>query len=157
MDFVPTKPAVFVNLYNNKWNTNFPLWQEGSWSERVRFWPTGELEVRGWETRVPLLAAVADGPGGRLAKTQRGLSVSRPGVLVTAFGGNPYGAGTLLRLWEQTGAGGELSVTLPTGAKFTSATPVDLRGEKTGEAIRITRGKFTVKLSACAPGSYVLE
>ena len=29
MDYVPKIPAVFVNLYNNMWNTNFRLWQDG--------------------------------------------------------------------------------------------------------------------------------
>jgi hypothetical protein len=39
MDYTPTTPSVFVNLYNNMWNTNFALWQDGSWSEKVRIWP----------------------------------------------------------------------------------------------------------------------
>ena len=38
--FQPQKSTVFVNLYNNEWNTNFPEWQDGSWSSRVRLWPT---------------------------------------------------------------------------------------------------------------------
>ena len=33
-NYVPTKANVYINLYNNMWNTNFPLWQEGSWSSR---------------------------------------------------------------------------------------------------------------------------
>jgi hypothetical protein len=64
MDFVPAKPTVFVNLYNNMWNTNFPLWIDGSWTSRVRLWPMDastegvaeNLAVRSWETRLPLLA-----------------------------------------------------------------------------------------------------
>ena len=71
MDFVPQTPTVFVNLYNNMWNTNFPLWQDGSWCERVRFWPTSDLVVPAWEARVPLLAAVAEGPAGKLPATPR--------------------------------------------------------------------------------------
>jgi alpha-mannosidase len=157
MDFVPKTPTVFVNLYNNKWNTNFPLWQEGSWTERVRFWPTGDLVVPGYEARVPLLAVTADGPGGKLPPTQGGLSVSRPGVLVTAFGANPDGTGTLLRVWEQAGVSGDLAVTLPTGAKFTTATPVNLRGEKVGEPMRIVDGKLALSIRGFAPASYVLD
>jgi hypothetical protein len=157
MDFVPKTPTVFVNLYNNKWNTNFPLWQEGSWSERVRFWPTGELAAPGSEARVPLLAATADGTAGTLPPTQAGLSVSRPGVLVTAFGANPDGPGTLLRVWEQTGTAGEVLVTLPAGAKFSTATPINLRGEKSGAPIRIGDGKLTLNLRAFAPVSYALN
>ena len=73
LDYTPKKPTVFVNLYNNEWNTNFPEWQDGSWSSRVRLWPTGRnfgiaqaLIVPSWEARLPLLAAAADGPAGKL-------------------------------------------------------------------------------------------
>ena len=149
LDYQPKKPTAFVNLYNNEWNTNFPEWQDGTWSSRVRLWPTGRnltrqpaLIVPSWEARLPLLAAVADGPAGKLPQAQAGLSVSRAGVLVTAFGQNPDGAGMLLRLWEQSGDSGVLTVTLPVGFKAKSAQPVDLRstpvasrcGSETGES-----------------------
>ena len=163
MDFVPEKPSVFVNLYNNMWNTNFPLWQEGSWSERVRFWPTAkgtktaaDLAIKSWEARVPLLTVAATGAG-TLPATQAGIAVSRPGTLVTAFGANPDGKGTILRVWEQTGVSGNLTVTLPVGAKFTTAIPVTLRGEKTGEPVKITDGNLVFQLKAYAPASFVLE
>ncbi len=104
MDFEPKRPTVFVNLYNNMWNTNFPEWQGGSWTSRVRLWPTQgdnlcqNLIVPSWEARLPLLAAAAEGAGGTLPSIQSGVSVSRPGVLITAFGGDPDGVnkGTLL-------------------------------------------------------------
>jgi hypothetical protein len=162
LDFVPQRPSVFVNLYNNKWNTNFPLWQEGSWSERVCFWPGKDLVVRSWEKRVPLLAVIAEGPAGDppttragLGVSRPGLSVSRPGVLVTAFGGNPDGPGTLLRVWEQSGVGGDLTVTLP--GNFHTASPVNLRGEPAGKPTGIQDRKLVFKLPAYAPASYVLE
>ncbi len=155
LDFLPKKPTVFVNLYNNEWNTNFPLWQDGSWSERVRLWPTAELLVPSWEARVPLLAALATKPGGKLPAEQAGLSVSRPGVLVTAFGNNPDGAGTLLRVWDQTGATGEIAVNLP--SCFKAAVPVDLRGEKTGPPIVITKASLKFTLKPFAPASFLLE
>ena len=110
MDFVPQQPSVFINLYNNHWNTNFRFWQEGSWSERVKFWPLSKgansaenLAINSWEARLPLLVATAKGPAGTLPVSQTGLSLSRPGVLVTAFGDDPDGnPGTLLRVWEQS-------------------------------------------------------
>jgi hypothetical protein len=161
MDFVPKRPAVFVNLYNNMWNTNFPLWQQGSWSERVRFWPTAKgtatvanLTEKSWEARVPLLAVAAAG-GTKLPATQAGLSVSRKGVLVTAFGENPDGVGTLLRVWEQAGITADLTITLP--GDYSSATPVNLRGEKTGEPVPVKDRQLTIPLQAFAPASWVLK
>ena len=41
LDFVPKKSVVFINLYNNQYNTNFPLWQDGTWSERARILAVG--------------------------------------------------------------------------------------------------------------------
>jgi len=161
MDFVPVKPAVFVNLYNNMWNTNFPLWQDGSWSERVRFWPTAkgtatvtDLTVKSWEARVPLMAVAATG-GTRLPATQAGLSLSRKGVLLTAFGANPDGKDTVLRVWEQAGVTADLTITLPGG--FASATPVNLRGEETGAPLPVNDRSFTIPLKAYAPASFLLK
>jgi len=163
--FQPRKSSVFVNLYNNEWNTNFPEWQDGSWSSRVRLWPTqGEdlgktLIVPAWEARLPLLAAATDGRGGSLPAVQSGLSVSRPGVLVTAFGGDPDGVnkGTLLRVWDQSGASGELVLNLPAGFQAASATAVDLRGGKTGAPIPIKDGRLIFDLHAYSPASFILN
>jgi hypothetical protein len=164
MDFVPKKPIVFVNLYNNQYNTNFPLWQDGSWSERVRIWPLAKgadvaesLAINSWEARTPLLAGVADGRGGELPTSRTGLTVSRRGALVTAFGGDPYGnPGTLLRVWDQIGVSDDVVVTLPEGMKCATAQPVNLRGEQFGEALKIEGGKFTFRLGAYAPASFML-
>jgi hypothetical protein len=155
LDDGPRKPAVFVNLYNNEWHTNFPEWQDGSWTSRVRIWPTADLTVPSWEARLPLLATAADGPAGKLPETQAGLSVSRPGVLVTAFGQNPDGPGTVLRVWDQSGETGPLAVTIPGG--FATATPVDLRGEKTGAPLPIKGDRLALQLGAYAPASFKLE
>ena len=114
LDYMPKKPTAFVNLYNNEWNTNFPEWQDGPGPAACASGPPAGISTRRSPDRSvmgsppPLLAAVADGPAGKLPKAQAGLSVSRPGVLVTAFGQNPDGAGMLLRLWEQSGTSGVL-------------------------------------------------
>jgi hypothetical protein len=164
MDFVPKKSTAFINLYNNVWNTNFPLWQEGSWSNRVRFWPllnekaSESLVIKSMEARLPLLAASANNKAGPLAASSIGLTLSRKGVLVTAFGNDPDGnPGTLLRVWEQAGNAGELLVTLPKGMNASKASPVTLRGVKTGNPIPINNGRFTLNLGAYAPASYVIE
>ena len=162
-DYVPTKSNVYINLYNNMWNTNFPLWQEGSWESSVRIWAVHggdnakNLITPAWEARMPLQAAFADGPAGKLPPTATGLSLSRRGVLLTAFGDNPDGEGTILRVWEQAGNSGELTVTLPGGARYTTAAPVNLRGESDGPPLPIAGGKFTFNLGAYAPASFVLK
>jgi len=46
---------------------------------------------------------------------------------------------------------------LPEGMKATEATPVDLRGEKRGEPLKISSGKFEFQLGAYAPASFILN
>jgi hypothetical protein len=162
-DFVPKRARIFVNLHNNQWNTNFPLWQEGSWRSRVRLWVVRgggaeeDLITPAWEAREPLLAAYADGGKGSLPPSREGITITRRGVLVTAFGADPYGDKTLLRLWEQSGMSGACEVKLPAGFKAVRAMPVNLRGEKSGEAIPVSNGTFSVHLHAFAPASFVFE
>jgi len=166
-DYLPTNGSVFVHLYNNMWNTNFPDWIEGSWRCRVRVWPiangestTRNLAVRSWEARLPMRCALTPAsrsPQAALPPAQAGLTLARPAPLVTAFGGNPDGPGTLLRVWEQAGEAGDLTVTLPAGCRFGRATPVNLRGETAGPPIPIHHRTFRFPLSAFAPASFVLN
>jgi len=156
-DFVPRKPVAYFNLFNNQWNTNFRLWNSGTWTYRVRLWsvenPAAEaaLITPSFETRYPLQAAAADGPAGRLSASRKGLQLSRKGILVTAFGANPDGAGLVLRLWEYAGQGGSCAVTLPSGLNVASVQPVDLRGGDLGSPIPVRGGVFTMDLPAFAP------
>jgi hypothetical protein len=161
--FAPERPTVYVNLYNNQWSTNFSQWVGGSWSSRVRIWTGGDnqvapiLAVAATEARCPALAAASDGPAGRLPTSAAGLTVSRPGVTITAFGTNPYGDGTLLRSWEQSGQPGPCTITLPTGTGFKTAQPCDLRGQPNGPAITIVDGRLSFEIKAFAPKSFVLD
>ena len=82
---------------------------------------------------------------------------SSRGPLVTAFGPNPYGEGTLLRFWEQAGDGGVFTVRLPRGMKVATAQPCDLRGQPTGSPIVVSaQGVFNAKVRSMAPASFVL-
>lgn len=162
--YVPTKPGLFVNLYNNMWNTNYPLWIGGSWNVSLRFWPVAEkateeqaLFTPSWEVRQPVLVGFADGNAGNLPALQSGIALSRKGTRVTAFCPNPDGEGTILRLWEQAGENGEITVILPQGFTATRARPVNLRGETSGDSLDVKNSRFTGQLRAWAPASWVLE
>ncbi len=160
--FVPKQARVYVNLFNNQYHTNFRSWWGGSLSSRVRLWAFDKydggasLYQPGIEARTPLLAAESHGPAGALPVVQSGLEFSRDGVAVTAFGPNPDGPGTLLRLWEQTGRKDDCTVRLPSNMKVTSVQPVDLRGQPKGSPIPVTSGTVIVPLEAFAPASVVL-
>jgi hypothetical protein len=167
-DFVPKKPIVFVNLFNNHWNTNFRLWNEGTWTSRVRLWaidhyaPESAIIRPSLEARHPLLGLHVghDHPvpaAGTLPPAQGGLEVSDRGVLVTAFGDNPDGKGVVLRLWELAGKSGPCWVSLPSRFNVRRVQSVNLRGEPAGEPITVENDHFTANLGAFAPASFVFE
>jgi hypothetical protein len=162
--FIPTKPVVYVNLYNNQWSTNFAEWIEGSWSARVCLWFVEEFEngpsviIPSEELRMPLRATLAEGPPGNLPAACAGIEVSLPGVFVTAFGDNPDGPGTVLRLWEQAGKGGLCRVTLPGKSGFTTAHVCTLRGERIpGKSYSLRNGSFALTIGPYQPVSLSLE
>ena len=161
-DFTPRRPALYINLFNNQWTTNFRLWNSGTWTSRVRLWsfnryePGTTLIAPSFEAREPLLASFATGSAGSLPPIREGLALSRSGVMVTAFGPNPDGAGTVLRLWEYAGKSGKCRVTLPEGCRAGVVQPVDLRGQAAGEPYPLKAGSFTAQLKALAPASFAL-
>jgi len=163
--YEPDKPYVYINLYNNHWRTNFAAWIGNGerMSSRVRLWSFNEfnsesaLYTPSMESRIPLKVGRSRSNPGNLPSAQSGIALSRKGIALTAFGPNPDGPGTILRIWEQGGISGKVEAMLPAGSNFSSATPVNLRGEKTGEAIKITNTRFSFDLRAYAPASFVLE
>jgi hypothetical protein len=161
LDFVPKKPVAYVNLFNNQWSTNFRLWNRGTWTSRVRLWAIqhyaaeASLITPSLEARQPLLAAAADGAPGTLPPSGRGVALSRKGIQVTAYGANPDGAGTVLRLWEQAGKSGTVTVRLPEGTIAKQAQPVDLRGRLIGKPLPVRNGTLKIPVGAFAPVSLV--
>lgn len=162
LDFIPQRPNVFVNLYNNLWSTNFTEWIEGSWSISLRLWSIdhynneNSIITPSEEFRFPLMAVMAYNNGGNLPLTAAGVQLSRKGVLITAFGKNPDGAGTILRLWEQAGQTGKCTITLPVNHTFKTARFCNLRGEPEGNAFPIS-DRIEVNIRAYAPVSIILE
>lgn len=164
VDDFPREPTVYVNLFNNQWTTNFRLWNEGRWTSRVRLWSVnqGEPDERAlvtpsMETRFPLEAVMVEGPAGTVRPSEAGLELSRRGIQVTAWGPNPDGSGTLLRLWELAGQDGECQVRLPRGLSARQAQPVDLRGRPTGKPLSVEDGRFNLSLRAFAPATLVFQ
>lgn len=161
--FYPKNPNVFVNLFNNMWSTNFTEWIEGSWSVKMFVWSfqdyTNESSLisPSEEFRSPLRAAYMTGKAGALPSSGEGITLTKKGVLVTAFGPNLFGEGTVLRLWEQAGESGKCKITLPDGVSFTRALPVNLRGEKTGIPVILKDNSFETEMGAYKPASFILE
>ncbi|MGB4258160.1 MAG: hypothetical protein WBL15_10720 [Phycisphaerae bacterium] len=187
LDFVPRKPIVFVNLFNNQWTTNFRLWNEGIVLSTVRIWavenenPESSLITPSLEAlhTFPLMGAWFEGPAGKLPPSQAGVELSRKGILVTSFGvdpdalrpapGSTQPAKTtqtaeeakrlplVLRLWELAGKAGPVEVRLPAGLRPPHVQPVNLRGETTDQPIPVKDGVFTVNIGAFAPASVRIE
>jgi len=157
LDFVPKKPVVFLNLYNNQWNTNYRYWYSGTWSSRVRIWFGDQLAIPALETMLPLGASVGSGARGPLPSSQSGVGVSRQGVIVTGLKQKSKGRVTFLRLWELAGESGTITIQLPSGSLSRIARPVDLRGDSLGPPIAIQAGSFEFLLSGFAPASFELE
>lgn len=161
-DYVPTKPLALVSMFNNIWTINFPYWIKGSLSSRVRIWATENLKdsslvIAATEARYPVMVGHAEGGAGKLPASAIGLELSRKGVNLVSFIRNPDGKGSLMRLWEQSGTSGNLSVKFPEGSKFTKATPVNLRGEIAGKPIPVSDRTLKFFMKAYSPASFILE
>lgn len=161
--FIPHRPNVFVNLFNNQWSTNFTEWIEGSWSSKMYIWSFTDYKNEqslispSEEFRSRLKATMVSGKPGTLPIYNDGIILSKKGVLVTSFGPNVFGSGTVLRLWEQAGESGRCKVTLPSGMTYTFAIPVNLRGEKAGDPIVVKDNSFEIEIGPYKPASYLLE
>ena len=156
------KPYVYINLYNNHWRTNFSTWIGNGqrMSAKVRIWTFDKFTVESsiytpaMEMRVPMKVAASKVKNGKLPVMQHGISLSRKGVAVSAFGPNPDGDGYILRLWENAGKSGVCTITLPEGLTAKTVQPVDLRGRPRGEPIAIKRGSSKADLNAYAPATF---
>jgi len=162
--YEPEKPYVYLNLYNNHWRTNFPAWVGNGqrMSAKARIWTfdkfssESSLYTPAMETRVPMQAASSKVKNGRLPVTRQGISLSRKGVALSAFGPNPDGEGIILRVWEQGGVSGLCTVTLPEGMNVKTIQPVNLRGIAEGDPVEVKDGSFTFDLHAYSPASFLI-
>ena len=124
--YEPKKPYVYLNLYNNQWRSNFAAWigNGGRMTSRVRLWTFDKFQSESALYTPAMEARVPWPPHARLPvpagcrRRRRASRFQRKGVAVTAFGPNPDGPGTVLRVWEQGGAAGPLTVMLPPAPKL---------------------------------------
>lgn len=158
-DYLPEKADVFINLFNNQWNTNFRLWNEGSWRQTVRLWTFQQYDAQtslirpALEARFPLVGktAVDSKKRGSRPPEATGLELSRRNLLVTSFGVDPTSQKLMLRLWEQAGQDGPCVITLPEGLAVGAAQPCDLRGRPLGDPIAVEAGRLQVDVRHNAP------
>ena len=155
---------VFVNLFNTQWGTNFTEWIEGSFSSKIYIWSYNNYNVEesfitpSEETRVPLKAVFYDGVKGAIPASQEGITLSRKGIIITAFGENRDGEGQILRFWEKTSDSGNCTVGLPKGSNFKRAFACNLRGEITdNKGVPISNNTFQFKIKANQPVSFILK
>ncbi|MCC6231741.1 MAG: hypothetical protein IT580_03810, partial [Verrucomicrobiales bacterium] len=160
MDDFSREPAVYVQLFNNQWTTNFRLWNEGRWTSRVRLWavePGMGLERSlvdpSLESRYPMVATICGAPAGTLPTTAAGLELSRTGVQVTTTRPNAEGSVVHVRLWELVGKAGACRVRLPSAWRNAEVEPVDLRGRSLGPRRAVEHGAMEVALEAYAPAT----
>ena len=153
---------VFVNLYNTQWGTNFTEWIEGSFSSKMFIWSYSKYDAEASfitpseETRSALKGVFYDGPKGKSPLVAEGISLSRKGILVTAF--KDEAEGKLLRLWEQAGKSGLCKVSLPEGSSFKIAYTCNLAGEISDDkGIEIIDNSFQFTIRANQPLSFILE
>ena len=152
---------VFVNLYNTQWGTNFTEWIEGSFSSKMFIWSYNKYDSEASfitpseETRSPLKGVFYDGPKGKSPLVTEGISLSRKGILITAF--KNEADGKLLRLWEQAGKSG-LCIVLLEGSKYKKAYLCNLLGEIIDDkGIEISDNSFQFITKPNQPISFILK
>jgi alpha-mannosidase len=161
--FKSVNKDLFLNLYNNLWGVNFRLWIGGSWTSATRIWTFDHynnetsLMTPSEEAKVPLHATIVDGKSGELPESAQGIGLSRKGIVITAFGKNPDGDGTILRLWETSGNDGKCTIRLPDSSGFKTVQLCDLRGTALGSELPLTQKKVTIDINHYSPVSMILK
>jgi hypothetical protein len=160
-NYVPTKSSIFVNLQNNIWHTNFCDWWSGKIESNVRVtffdkYDNSDVFVEGSRSyRYPASAFYSDSKGGNAPAEAEGIKLSVDGSIVTAF--YKTEKGIILRIWEQSGKGGAVKVSLPAKSSVSEAVAVDLRNEPTGKVFKVKNNSFSFDIGAWAPATFILK
>ncbi|MBI2299863.1 MAG: hypothetical protein HYU66_13130 [Armatimonadetes bacterium] len=120
----PSNGALFANLMNNLWFTNYKLDQEGPVSFRFAILPHDGPYDRakairfGFEQANPLLTAVVPaGQKGTLPPTGSFLTVTGPDTAILTVKQPEAGTGLIVRLYDVAGKAGERVLHLPLPVK----------------------------------------
>ena len=160
-DFVPKKPDVWFNLFNNQWTTNFRLWNEGDIHASFILWTFDEYDNER-SLITPSLEAFALNFQPDVAtpsESVQGIRLDRKGIYVTAFGNDPDSDELTLRMWEMAGQGADappVTVQLPSTLSARSVQPRDLRGRPIGDAIPVENGTFKIDVKPYSPISLTI-
>jgi hypothetical protein len=158
-DYVPARPAIYANVLNNAWSTNFTEWQGGDFRFRYLLrshqgdWRQGDAPGFS-EGVVPFLTARVEGrQEGRLGPVDSFLSVSPPGVRLVNVTRDDEGL--LVRLFEQTGRAVSVCIRFPL-VVARAAAEVDLMGRKL-RSLEVRSGSVEVELGPYALVTVRLE
>ena len=168
-DFVPKKPDVWFNLFNNQWTTNFRLWNEGDIHASFILWtfdnydnehslitPSLEAFALNFQPNFPSVSPWATKDG----VVNEGIRLDRKGICITALGSDPDSGNLTLRVWEMAGQGANappVTVQLPKSLSAQSVQPCDLRGRPIGDAIPVVNGAFKIDVKPYSPVSLLIN
>jgi len=159
-EFIPKKPNVYFNLFNNQWTTNFRLWNSDDVITSFVLWTFDEYDnessliTPSLETLALNYSTPVSMSEDESAKWTRGVAVNRKGIYITSFGKDVDTGDLMLRLWEMAGKGKDdpdVEITLPPGMEAENAIPCDLRGRPIAPPIRIQDGKLSVPVKPYSP------
>ena len=162
-EFIPQRPNIFFNLFNNQWSTNFTEWIEGSWNTTFFVWPVhsysneSSIITPSEELKMPFKAAFSQSSTMDLPVSGKGIELSMKGVVLTSFGAYQDNNSWRLRIWEQSGGKGECIITLPVEISSNQYYYTNLRGEVISELFNIIDNKISIDIEPYKPYTIVLK
>lgn len=119
-DYKPQTPILYWNAFNNQWGTNFPQWRGGDLKYEFRIypyagsWQTADVAKMAEEYATPLFIVKGEAHNRLLAE-------NIDNATVLCFKGADNGDGYILRLQENKGTYGELSLRVADGCSISAS------------------------------------
>lgn len=154
--------VLYAMLFNNCWNTNFALWQEGDFSFDFVLQPTandtgdGGLSRGGYEFHRPVTARVVSGFSGSPSRSL--LMIDSASVQLVVLKPADFGPGVVLRLWNAHWETAQARLVFPEMRRPGSLRRCDLLERPSGRALRLSpAGEVTVTLKPHEIATYLLD